>query len=131
MSRVSFVLLSAVVVLIVAPFVISQGNFTCVDYPVVKPSEVVHPYTLGDTPLNITTYTQPDEAGNVGLYSFINLHENENTSVVAAKALIYQKGGGSITFLQHGGTRDVQFTYKGVAYSIDPNRMFTYPGASI
>ena len=106
----------------------AANNFTCVDYPIIKPSEVVHPYMLGETLINITTYTQPDKAGNTGLYSFLNLHENENTSVVAAKTLIYQKGGGSITFLQHGGTRDISFIFKGNSYSIDPNRMFTWPG---
>ena len=103
-------------------------NFTCIPYPVVMPSEVIHPYTLGETQINITTYTQPASDGSVGLYSFINLHENENTSVVAAKTLIYQKGGGSITFLEHGGTRDIYFVFNGVNYSIDPNRMFTMEG---
>merc|ERR1712137_198247 len=109
-------------------FIAGQSNFTCINYPVIKPTEVVHKYMLGETQVNVTTYTQPDSAGNIGLYSFINLHENENTSVVAAKTLIYQKGGGSITFLQHGGTRDINFVFKGENYSIDPNRMFTYPG---
>ena len=80
--------------------------------------------------MNVTTYTQPTASGEEGLFSFLNLHENENTSVVAAKALIYQKGGGSITFLQHGLplTRDITFQYNGVSYTIDPNRMFTMPG---
>jgi len=104
------------------------GAWACVSDPVVLPSEVNLAYQLGDTWMNITTYTQPNAEGQTGLYSFINLHQNENTSVVAAKTLIYQKGGGSIVFLQHGGTRDVEFTYNGVAYSIDPNRMFTWPG---
>lgn len=102
--------------------------WACVQDPVVLPSEVNLAYQLGDTWMNITTYTQPNADGQTGLYSFINLHQNENTSVVAAKTLIYQKGGGSIVFLQHGGTRDVEFTFQGNYYSIDPNRMFTWAG---
>ena len=109
---------------------VSGQNFTCINYPIVLPTEVIHPYLLGETYVNVTTYTQPSSNGDTGLYSFINLHENENTSVVAAKTLIYQKGGGSITFLQHGGTRDISFVFNGQDYSIDPNRMFTYPGRS-
>ena len=114
----------------VLAFSITCFGFTCVPFPVVKPTETKVPYQLGSLEVNITTYTQPNANGESGLYSFINLHENENTSVVAAKTLIYQKGGGSIVFLQHGGTRNLYFTYKGVNYSIDPNRMFTYPGTN-
>ena len=106
---------------------VTAFNSTCVVDELHLPSEVQYPYTLGDNQINITVYTQPSRGGNQ-YYSFINLHENENTSVVAAKTLIYQKGGGSIVFLQHGGTRDIYFTYKGVNYTIDPNRMFTWEG---
>jgi len=104
----------------------------CIPDPLYMPTEVNYPYILGSTMINITVYTQPSRKQSQHLaipsYSFINLHENENTSVVAAKTLIYQKGGGSIVFLQHGGTRDITFEFHGKTYSIDPNRMFTWAG---
>merc|ERR1712137_1540815 len=126
MGSVNQSIWSIVMVLVVVSVGFRVGR-ECPNDVVELPSEVKHSYMLGDTQLNITVYTQPNENGEA-LYSFINLHENENTSVVAAKTLIYQKGGGSITFLQHGGTRDINFVFKGENYSIDPNRMFTYPG---
>eukprot|EP01094_Clydonella_sp_ATCC50884_P027136 TRINITY_DN7673_c1_g1_i1.p1 TRINITY_DN7673_c1_g1~~TRINITY_DN7673_c1_g1_i1.p1 ORF type:complete len:415 (+),score=107.42 TRINITY_DN7673_c1_g1_i1:134-1246(+) len=102
------------------------GGGVC-DQAVQVPTQVAHPYVLGDTKLNITVYTQPGKDGAIR-YRFLNLHENENTSVVAAKSLLYQKGGGSIVFLQHGGQRQVSFRYSGASYSFDPNRMFTSEG---
>jgi hypothetical protein len=57
----------------------------------------------------------------------LNVHENENTSVVAAKAFVYWTAG-SLYYLQHGGGRLINFTLDGVQYIFDPNRMFTEEG---
>ena len=62
------------------------------------------------------------------------LHSNENTSVVAARALLYYNGG-RLTRIDHNppgelATRDVTFTLNNVSYTFDPNRMFTPTGAA-
>ena len=73
--------------------------------------------------------------------TFINLHENENTSVVAAKAFSFLQGG-RVVKLQHGDplahhldSRRITFSLprslsptRSTVYSIDPNRMFTAKG---
>jgi hypothetical protein len=128
------VVLLCVGLLAISVYSVTEQTFEaeCVPDTLYIPSETNYPYLLGETMINITVYTQPNRKQNSGsevpTYSFINLHENENTSVVAAKTLIYQKGGGSIVFLQHGGTRDITFEFQGTSYTIDPNRMFTWAG---
>ena len=71
-------------------------------------------YKLGDTPVKIAV------TGS-GTYAFVALHENESTSVKAARAL----GVGKLVELKHGGRRNVSFKLAEKKYSIDPNRMFT------
>lgn len=60
-------------------------------------------------------------------YSFLNLHENENTSVVSARSFLYSNGG-SLTRFNHGSSRLISFSLNKVLYSFDPNRMFTMEG---
>src|SRR3989338_6419134 len=55
---------------------------------------------------------------------FLNLHQNENCSVAAAKALVHMKGSGSVfyfnkTLTQNGlATRGLYFTVNGRPYNI-------------
>ncbi len=82
-------------------------------------------YQLGDTICNITLY---ERAGDMSFVSFINLHANENTSVVAARSLIYLNGG-RLVYLRHGNnSRLITFSLEGSEYTFDPNRMFTPVG---
>lgn len=60
--------------------------------------------------------------------SFINLHDDENTSVLAAVSVIDSLGGQLIQ-LKHSGERNVEFRLNGKNYEFDPNRMFTDAGA--
>ena len=76
---------------------------------------------IGDTSVNITIESR--SGPREGL-SFINVHENENTSVVACRAMQYYNGG-SLTRIIHGHTRLVSFIYQGTTYTFDPNRIFT------
>lgn len=101
--------------------------FNCSFSPINTGSLVVVNTTLGDTVVGVATYSMGQPPFD---WSFLNLHQNENTSVVAAKALIasHPTASGSITYLLHGGTRDLVFQLHGVTYSIDPNRMFTANG---
>jgi hypothetical protein len=88
-------------------------------------SSSVVQYQLGDTICNITLY---ERAGDMNFVSFINLHANENTSVVAARSLIYLNGG-RLVYLRHGNnSRLITFSLEGKEYTFDPNRMFTTVG---
>ena len=79
-------------------------------------------YMVGETPVQIATTRF---AG--GGHTFVALHENESTSVSAAKTALRDKGG-VLVELKHGGGRDLLFRYKGKAYTVDPNRIFTDAG---
>ena len=98
----------------------------CSPVAVVTPNMTTWKVALGDDVVYVARY----ESGAAPfLFGFLNLHQNENTSVVAAKALIAGSSfSGSITYLLHGGTRDLNFSFHGRRYSIDPNRMFTPVG---
>lgn len=58
---------------------------------------------------------------------FINLHDDENTSVEAAKDFL-SKYGGALLQLQHSGKRNFNFMLNGQSFSFDPNRIFTDKG---
>jgi hypothetical protein len=85
---------------------------------------------VGDTMINITkevfqmpigcTSCSPD-------LSFLNLHENENTSVVAARSFLYYNGGSLVKFAK-GNSRYVTFKMGNTKYTVDPNRIFTPEG---
>ena len=59
---------------------------------------------------------------------FINLHDDENTSVEAGQWLIGQRGG-RLVQLKHEGSRLISFVSEGTSFKFDPNRMFTDQGA--
>ncbi|PIR86080.1 protein tyrosine phosphatase [Candidatus Kaiserbacteria bacterium CG10_big_fil_rev_8_21_14_0_10_44_10] len=79
-------------------------------------------YMVGETPVKIVT----TRFGGGG-HTFVALHENESTSVSAAKKVLRTKGG-VLVELKHGGGRDLSFRYKGKTYTVDPNRIFTDAG---
>lgn len=60
--------------------------------------------------------------------TFINLHDNENTSVKAAFKVLDSLGGRLIE-LRHTGERNILFKLNTKTYEFDPNRMFTDVGA--
>lgn len=80
-------------------------------------------YTLGDRtiPLQIVQY---GEAKDI---ICINVHDNETTSVEAAKSILEQKGG-TLIKIDNKGQRIIRFRLKGISYSFDPNRMFSRIG---
>jgi len=79
---------------------------------------------LGETQVNITIESR---VGPLSSVAFLNVHENENTSVVAVRAMQYYYGG-SLTRIIHGGKRTVTFALNGLNYTFDPNRIFTPHG---
>ena len=60
---------------------------------------------------------------------FVNVHENESTSVQAAKQVLDTAKKYCLTQLQHRGIRFVTFSFKGKTFTIDPNRIYTSKGA--
>lgn len=92
------------------------------------PHEVVEErktLTVGDTEVAVVVH----EAEAPGL-TYLNLHDDENTSVEAALNVIGRHGGRVIE-LQHGGERHITFMQGGRRYAFDPNRMFTDRGAGL
>jgi len=78
-------------------------------------------HMIGDTHVGVRVYKN----GNGPTY--VNLHENESTSVSAARRVVF-KSGGTLVQLQHSGRRNISFMYGGIRYAFDPNRMFTDVG---
>lgn len=60
--------------------------------------------------------------------TFINVHDDEQTSVEASLEVIGRHGGRVIE-LQHGDVRNITFKLDGTVFEFDPNRMFTDDGA--
>ena len=77
-------------------------------------------HRLGDTPIRIVV------TGSGG-FTLVALHENESTSVAAARQVM-QTTRGTLIELKHTGAREITFSLQGKRYSIDPNRMFTDAG---
>lgn len=85
---------------------------------------------VGDTMINITKEVFQMPIGCTTCYpdlSFLNLHENENTSVVAARSFLYYNGGSLVKFAK-GNSRYVTFKMGNTKYTADPNRIFTPEG---
>ncbi len=59
----------------------------------------------------------------------LNVHDDENTSVQAAEAVLSRRGG-TLVELRHGGGRRVAFKLGGKGFDFDPNRVFTDVGAA-
>jgi hypothetical protein len=80
-------------------------------------------YFLGKTEIKAVKHSK---SGNSEVV-FINLHDDENTSVEAALAHL-ARFGGQLIELQHSGKRLVEFDLEGQKFKIDPNRIFTRAG---
>jgi hypothetical protein len=100
------------------PSVYNQGS-----EPIVQ--EKRWTYQVGDTSLTIrVTETNNGQASPI---TFINLHQNEKTSVESLEEL-FPTYGGRLIDIQHKGTRRFSFEIDGELYDIDPNRIFTHQG---
>lgn len=59
--------------------------------------------------------------------TMINVHDDENTSVLAGKAVV-KASGGRVLELAHSGRRLIRFELNGATYRFDPNRIFSDEG---
>jgi len=80
---------------------------------------------LGDDAVTVRVHTMP--GGEGARLNALNLHDDEETSVEAAKAVVGAHGG-RVVELVHSGERNVTFGVGGRTYQADPNRMFTEAG---
>ena len=87
-------------------------------------TETRTPLTIGSTTINVVVF----EAEAPGL-TYINLHDNEDTSAQAALKVMEEQGGRLIE-LQHTGERNVEFMLDDSTYIFDPNRIFTDNGVA-
>ncbi len=81
-----------------------------------------HEFSLGDAVVTVVVHE-----GNTDGLTFVNLHENERTSIEAAIDHIRQAGGRFI-HLEHTGDRNISFSVNGTPFVVDPNRIFTDVG---
>ncbi len=58
---------------------------------------------------------------------FVNLHDNEITSVKAAEQYLNEIGGRIIN-IENNGERLINFRYKGETFTFDPNRIYSSAG---
>lgn len=82
-------------------------------------------FKLGDT----TVHAQVFQRGTTSP-TMINVHDDENTSVLAGK-IVVKESGGRLIELAHGGQRLVKFTLDGQTYCFDPNRIFSDEGIRV
>lgn len=60
---------------------------------------------------------------------FVNVHDNETTSVQAAEKYL-EKIGGRIINIENNGERLINFSHKGQSFTFDPNRIYSPAGIS-
>jgi hypothetical protein len=80
------------------------------------------PFQIGNTTVHAHIF-QRDQPGP----TYLNVHDDENTSVSAGKKILAQTGGRLIE-LAHNGKRFVEFELDGQTYRFDPNRIFSPVG---
>ncbi len=85
-------------------------------------SHMTHTFFLEEEKVWVNVY----QGSGPGL-TFINLHDNENTSAEAARVHI-SRHGGRLVELEHGRGREVVIRRRGILHRFDPNRMFTENG---
>ena len=81
-------------------------------------NEVVLP--LGDTSITVAVH----QAGKGDYPTFLNVHDDEDTSVAAGLESLRARGGRLMEFT-HGGERLIRFKVGGLEYQFDPNRIFS------
>lgn len=89
-----------------------------------RPVSSVKRYSIGET--KISVIEQCYSPCNPGIL-FINLHNNESTSLKAVKEYLTEIGGRLIN-IQNDGERLINFKHKGEDYSFDPNRIYSSAG---
>jgi hypothetical protein len=88
-----------------------------------SPLEKTIYYKLGDQTLPIKVFQYSDLKNIV----CINLHDNESTSVEAARSVLELKGG-TLLKIENNKQRVIHFKLRGIIYGFDPNGIFSRVG---
>jgi hypothetical protein len=80
-------------------------------------------YKLGEQILPIKIFQYGDQKNIV----CINLHDNEYTSVEAARSVLELKGG-TLIKIENNKQHLIRFNLRGINYGFDPNGIFSRPG---
>jgi hypothetical protein len=102
-----------------------QDNATIVVAKNYFPKTTSIRYRLGETQMLIKQM----QYGDVNDVVYINLHDDEQSSVEAAQSLLKREGGLLVKF-ENNRKRNIRFRLKGKYYTFDPNRMFSREGAA-
>lgn len=88
------------------------------------PTEKTIFYSIGDRNIPVKILQYGPVNNNI---ICLNLHDNEITSVQAARAVL-EETGGTLVKIENKNQRVIQFRLKGINYGFDPNRMFSRVG---
>lgn len=91
----------------------------------IKAKKTSYEFLLGETRKQVLVH----EYGNRNDIVMLNLHDDETTSVDAAKRVL-EKSGGILISIENKRERLVSFEKNSRQYRFDPNRMFTKKGAA-
>ena len=86
---------------------------------------LVHNYSVGET--NITVHSKQFHPKKSKV-TFINLHDNEQTSVKAAETYLAACGGGTLVNISNQQERFIDIYLYGKCYRFDPNRIYSEEG---
>ncbi len=113
----------AIIVFSTSLFAQTNDNTVSISKAIFLPAEKTIFCKLGDRniPVKIVQY------GNAKNIVCINVHDNETTSVQAAKSVLEEMGG-TLIKIENKQQRIIRFRLKGVLYSFDPNRIFSRVG---
>lgn len=103
----------------------AQNSTTMVVTENYSPKTASIRHRLGETQILIKKM----QYGDVKDVLYINLHDDEKSSVEAAQSLLKKEGGLLVKF-ENNRKRNIRFRLKGKYYMFDPNRMFSREGAS-
>ncbi len=81
-----------------------------------------HLLKIGEHPVRLLDY-----GNSLSPIIFFNLHQNEATSIEAAKHLVASNRGRLLHF-DTGASREIEFDYLEQSYRFDPNRVFSEAG---
>lgn len=88
-----------------------------------RPVEQVRYFSIGDRRLPVKIMQFGTSNGIV----YINLHDNENSSVEAALVVLEQQGG-TLIKIENNEQRVIAFRLMGQTYRFDPNRIYSRAG---
>ncbi|MBL0335227.1 MAG: hypothetical protein IPP73_07920 [Chitinophagaceae bacterium] len=88
-----------------------------------RPVEQTRFFTIGDRRLPVKILQFGPANGIV----YINLHDNENSSVDAALVVLEQQGG-TLIKIENNDQRVISFRLQGQTYRFDPNRIYSRAG---